>query len=201
MFAPGNLIARHLPNSLRDTYPIRGTFRLIGHYGQLLETAQEFRSKRNPVDEFWVDKSVFSLHCQLFLQRADLRKYPQSARRHCMCPEEGLEMPRLLGKLDIEPKNGDRRPLALQEDDDPRRAPPSWERYMTSNRSRRQRSRTSKRPPRRAPSLSPATMASCVTGVLVQVQVNAQGTHDLLPVLIAVLVLAIGACHPNEPET
>jgi hypothetical protein len=45
-------------------------------------------------------------------------------------------------------------------------------------------------------------MASSITGVLIQVQVSAQGsTHDLLPVLIAVLVLVAGACRPDRRET
>jgi hypothetical protein len=45
-------------------------------------------------------------------------------------------------------------------------------------------------------------MASSITGVMIQVQVTAQGsTHDLLPVLIAVLVLLAGVSRPDKPET
>jgi hypothetical protein len=44
-------------------------------------------------------------------------------------------------------------------------------------------------------------MATSITGILIQVQVTAQGsTHDLLPVLIAVLVLLAATCRPSQPE-
>jgi hypothetical protein len=45
-------------------------------------------------------------------------------------------------------------------------------------------------------------MASSITGVLIQIQVTAQGgTHDLLPILIAVLLLVAGSRRPDQPET
>jgi hypothetical protein len=73
---------------------------------------------------------------------------------------------------------------------------------MTSNTPRRHQSKANKRPSRQAPSLSPVTMASSITGVLIQIQVTAQGgPHDLLPILIAVLLLVAGSCRPDQPET
>jgi hypothetical protein len=49
--------------------------------------------------------------------------------------------------------------------------------------------------------LSPVAVASSITAILVQVQLTAQGSqHELLPVLIAVLVLLAATCRPSQPE-
>jgi hypothetical protein len=45
-------------------------------------------------------------------------------------------------------------------------------------------------------------MAASITGILIQVQVTTQGSaHDLVPVLIAILVLVAGVSRPDQPET
>lgn len=61
---------------------------------------------------------------------------------------------------------------------------------------------TNEQEPQRAPRLSPATVAATATSVLVQVQITAQGnTHDVVPLLIAVLLVLVGAYRPSQPET
>ena len=72
---------------------------------------------------------------------------------------------------------------------------------MTSNSGKPGRSTTKKHSPRRATELSPAGVASVVTAVLYQVQVNAQGgTHNPVPILVALVLILVTAVRPERPR-
>jgi hypothetical protein len=53
-----------------------------------------------------------------------------------------------------------------------------------------------------APSLSPAVLALSFTTILIQVQAATQGSaRDLLPILIAALLVTAGLTRSNRPES
>jgi hypothetical protein len=71
---------------------------------------------------------------------------------------------------------------------------------VPSNPDRPPRSTTRKRSPRRATELTPAGVASILTAVLYQVQVNAQGgTHNPVPVLVALVLILVTAARSERP--
>jgi hypothetical protein len=70
---------------------------------------------------------------------------------------------------------------------------------VTSNPDRPRRSTTKKRLPRHATELSPAGVASIMTAVLYQVQVNAQGgTHNPMPVIVALVLMLATVARPER---
>jgi hypothetical protein len=57
-------------------------------------------------------------------------------------------------------------------------------------------------PPRRATEMSPARIASILTAILLQVQVTGQsGTHDLAPLLVALVLALTAVLRPDRRES